>query len=129
MSANLANVGAFAGHVGASDERERIVGGEMRIIGHELGAKLLFEDRMTAIDDIQHAIFNDSGAGNIAVRSRGRLSRREHRRGRDRARVPGTGDMREQALADLLEERLFESNGFVLGARASSSNFFSSSVM
>jgi hypothetical protein len=34
----------------------------MRIIGHKLAAKLLLENGVAAIDNVQHAIVHDGGA-------------------------------------------------------------------
>ena len=87
---DLADVGAFAGHVGAGDEAERIVGAKVGVVGDELAAELLLEDGMAAVDDLQHAVIDDGRAGSSAARRRGTRSRRARRRGPGRAPVPET---------------------------------------
>jgi hypothetical protein len=59
------------GHVRAGDEGERVVVGEAAVVGDELGAELLLEDGVLAVDDLQDALGDDGRAAVAALGGEG----------------------------------------------------------
>jgi hypothetical protein len=101
---DLADVCALAGHVGAGDECERVAVSEPGVISDELVAELLFEDRVPAVDNFQHAIGRDRGS-TISTFLRQRCECGKHvDPGEPRREFLESANVRQEHLAHFFEQ-------------------------
>ena len=116
---HLADVRALAGHVRAGDQScSESSAPKLRVVGDELAAELLLEHRVAAVDDLQHALLDDRRAGSSAAPAASAASADSTSSRASAVRqFLERRDVRQQRLADLLEQRLLQRDRPVLRAQ------------